>query len=273
MTVRSVLNSVRRSFEVSGAFFRLGLQQELSYPIGFVTGQLGTLVPVIIFYFVAQLVDRPEYYGFVLVGLVASKFMEVGIRGFGMEMDLAINRGWLEMYLVAPVRWRMLPISMVQWRALLGIANGLLMAVIGIVLGAQIRTDQLGAALAIVAMGLIAALAIGTLSASMKVLSKQGDPILFVYTFAVQIFSGVYFPVESLPEAIRWISWLLPHTYAIIALRGALLPSAEGAVPVITPETALLALTLFSVVMFPLAIWLFGRALEYGRKLGVLSGY
>lgn len=272
MSPKSLLRSVRRSFQVAGAFFRLGLQQELSYPLGFITGQFSALMPVIIFFFVARLVDRPDYFGFVVVGLIAAKFMDAGVRGFSTEIDVAINRGWLEMFLVAPLHWKLLPVSMVQWRAVQGIVNAGLMTAIALVLGLEFRTDQLGVALGIVALGLVAGLAIGTLSASLKVLAKQGDPLLFIYGLFVQVFSGVYFPVDSLPEAIRWVSWLIPHTYAIAALRHALLPST-GVRPGLEPELAFLALLVFCLVIFPFAMWLYGRALEYGRKLGVLSGY
>lgn len=272
MTGRSLLGSMRRSFEVAGAFFRLGLQQELSYPLGFITSQFSALLPVIIFFFVSRQVERPEYFSFVVIGLIAAKFMDAGVRGFSTEIDIAINRGWLEMFLVAPLRWRLLPVSMVQWRAVQGIVNAGLMAAIGMALGVRFRTDQLAVALTIVTLGLVAGLAIGTLSASLKVLAKQGDPVLFIYGLFVQVFSGVYFAIDSLPDSIRWISWLIPHTYAIAALRSALMPSG-GALRVMSPGTALLVLSLFCVVVFPLAMWVYGRALEYGRKLGVLSGY
>lgn len=270
--MQSAIISVRRSFQVAGAFFRLGLQQELSYPLGFVTGQFSAMMPVFIFFFISRQFDQPNYFAFVLVGLLASRFMDTGVRGFSTEIDIAINRGWLEMFLVEPVHWRMLPISMVQWRAVQGIVNALLMAAVGIFLGAQFRTDQLLTALLIVVLGLLAGLAIGTLSASLKVLAKQGDPILFIYGLLVQVFSGVFFPVEQLPVFIRWISWLIPHTYAIAALRNVLMPDQTDLTSM-SSSTALIALTGFCVVLFPLSLWLYGRALEYGRKLGVLSGY
>lgn len=271
--MKSLLGSVRRSFQVAGAFFRLGFQQELSYPLGFVTGQLSALLPVFIFYFVSQLVEQENYFAFVLIGLIASRFLDTGVRGFSTEIDLAINRGWLEMFLVEPVHWRMLPISMVQWRALQDVVNAGLIAFIGFLLGARIRTDQLWIALLIIVLGLVAGLAIGTMSASLKVLAKQGDPILFVYSLLVQIFSGVFFPLETLPSQLRWISWLIPHTYAIAALRRVTLPTGSGELASIALSTSLLALAGFSVVVFPMALWIWGRALEYGRRLGVLAGY
>ena len=35
----------------------------------------------------------------------------------------------------------------------------------------------------------------------------------------------------------------------------------------------LLVLALFCVIFMPVALWLFGRAMNYGRQMGVLSGY
>jgi ABC-2 type transport system permease protein len=270
--MRAALRSLRRSFQVAGAFFRLGLQQELSYPMGFVTSQFSAFLPVFIFFFVAKLVERPDYFTFVVIGLVAAKFVDAGVRGFSTEIDIAINRGWLEMFLVEPLHWRLLPVSMVQWRAVQGIVSSGLMVAISVLLGARFDTDGIPIALAIIALGLVAGLAIGTLSASLKVLAKQGDPILFIYGLLVQVFSGVYFPIDILPAPLRWISWLIPHTYVIVALRGALMSGGPESAAITSTE-ALLALGLFCLVVFPLALWVYGRALEYGRKLGVLSGY
>lgn len=270
--VRSGLDSVRRSFKVAGAFFRLGLQQELSYPLGFVTSQLSAVVPAIIFFFVAQSVDRPDYFTFVLVGMIGSKFLDAAMRGFSTEIDVAINRGWLEMFLVEPVHWRMLPISMVQWRTVQGTFNALLLALIGIMLGARFTWTQLPMVVLIVLFGFIAGLAIGTLSASLKVLAKSGDPILFLYGLAAQVFGGVFFPIDTLPSQLRWISWLIPHTYVVAAMRGALTPGATVDSGMPTGQ-ALLALIVFCAILFPMSMWLYGRALQYGRKLGVLGGY
>lgn len=270
--LRSLLDSIRRSLKVAGAFFRLGFQQELSYPLGFLTSQLSAVIPAFIFYFVARSVDRPDYFTFVLVGLIGARFLDAAMRGFSTEIDVAINRGWLEMFLVEPVRWRMLPISMVQWRTVQGTFNALLLGLIGMLLGARFEWSQLPMVILIVIFGFISGLAIGTLSASLKVLAKSGDPILFLYGLAAQVFGGVFFPVSTLPAPIRWISWLIPHTYVVAAMRGALTPGAAVSSG-LTLSEALLALVAFCAIVFPVSMWLYGRALEYGRKLGVLGGY
>ncbi|MGH8873979.1 MAG: ABC transporter permease [Acidimicrobiia bacterium] len=269
---------LRRLFQVAGAFFRLGFQSTISYPLTFLTNQLGAFVPAVLFFFVAKLIDRPlvshggDYYTYVIIGLVGLRILDTGIRGFTQELDLAINRGWLEMYLVEPVRWRFLPFGMAQWPIIQGVISAGIIALIGLALGAEVRWQAIPLALAILALGLAAGMAIGILSGALKVLAKTGDPIIFAYSLAAQLLSGVYFSTQVLPEPLRWLSWLLPHTYVIHGLRRVLM--AEGPrLGGMEHGTAMLLLVGFCALAYPLGLWLYGRALEFGRKLGVLSGY
>jgi ABC-2 type transport system permease protein len=124
----------------------------------------------------------------------------------------------------------------------------------------------------IVALGLAATLTIGILSASVKILAKRSDPVLALYSVAAAVLSGAFYPLEVLPPWLRAIAWLIPHTYVIQALRKILMADGE----VLSGPTALqasLALLGFCIVMYPLALWVFGRTLDYGRKIGALSGY
>ena len=107
---------------------------------------------------------------------------------------------------------------------------------------------------------------------SVKVLAKRGDPLLTFYSYAALILSGVYFPLEQLPSFLRPLSYLIVHTYVISGLRHALLedPSTlDGPGPVAAAGTLFLA----SAVLIPIAVYAFHRAMQYGRKMGLLSGY
>ncbi|MEX2269024.1 MAG: hypothetical protein WEA75_10090, partial [Acidimicrobiia bacterium] len=68
------------------------------------------------------------------------------------------------------------------------------------------------------------------------------------------------------------LSYFFPLTYVLAATRKVLMPGGD----LVTGPSALEAVILllvFLVVVYPIALWLFGRALDYGRKLGVLGGY
>ena len=267
-----------RLWAAVSAFMQLGWKQAVSYPLAFAMNQLSTLLPVVIFFFVSRLIADPgrgfgsDYFSSVMVGLIGLKLLDTGLRGFGMQVDIAINRGWLEMFLVEPVRWRFLPIAISQWPIAQGMFSVAVMLGLTILLGADFTASGIPASLLIAVLGTVAGLAIGTFSAAVKVLAKSGDPVLYLYTLAAQLFSGVYFSVDSLPSFLQPLSFLLPHTYVIQGLRRVLLP--DGAeLPGLSSGTIIWTLAIFAVVGYPLAIWTWGRALEYGRKLGVLSGY
>ncbi|MGH8925906.1 MAG: ABC transporter permease, partial [Acidimicrobiia bacterium] len=274
MTTR--VGMLRKTAGISQAFLKLGFQQAVSYPLAFVLGQAAAIVPVFIFFFVSQLTGGTQarvggdYFTFVVTGLVSLKLVDAGLRGLGAELDRAINRGWLEMFLVEPIRWRMLPFGLVQWPLMQGLVGAAITLVIALALGARFRPEGIPVALLVTVLGIGAGLAIGLISGAFKVLAKSGDPVLFLYTLATQVFAGGFFPVDLLPAYLRPISYLLPHTYVLAALRRVLMENgSELSGP--SASQAVLMLVAFCAILLPLSLWLYGRALEYGRKLGVLS--
>lgn len=261
-----------------GAFVKLGYLDTSAYPLAFIMRELGALAPVAVFFFVAEFVtgDGPavggDYYTFVVIGLAGIRLLAAGLQSFNFRLQQAINQGQLEMYLLAPVRWGFLPFGMVQWELVLTGITTSVMLVGSLALGARYNVEGILIAILIAILGLAASFAIGLLDASIKVLAKRADPILALYALAASILSGTFYPVEILPGWLQAMAWLIPHTYVLQALRRALMPGGDtlGGPSAIT---AILALIAFSVVLYPLALWLFNRSLDYGRKLGLLSGY
>lgn len=275
---RGVRARLRRTLGVMGAFFRLGWLTAIAYPLNFAMSYITVLMPAIIYFFVAKLVDNQgarvgdDYYTFVIVGLVGVQVLDAGLRTLGTEVQLAINRGWFEMILVEPIRWRLIPFGLVQWpiiRILVGVS---VLVTASVFLGAEYNVKGIPAALLVIVLGISAGLTIGILSTGLKVLAKAGDPLLSLYMLAAQVLAGTFFPIEILPGWLRPISWLLPHTHVISSLRRALMPAGD-AMPGLELGPTILILVAFNVVFMPIAVFLFGRGLEYGRKLGVLSGY
>lgn len=268
---------IRRVIQINRAFFRMGWLMLVSYPLAFLITQLGALTPVVIYFFVARLVDDGptvggDYYTFVIIGIVALQLLDGTLRAFGQVLDTEMQAGRLEALLVEPIRWRVLPFGIVQFYLLWRGAIASVMVVIALAFGAKFQLAGLPAALLILALGLAATLAVGILGASVKVLSKRSDPLLVFYALGAQVFSGVYFPIESLPAWIRPLSYAIPETYVITALRKLLMPGGDTLPGVGTGE-AILALVAFCVVLYPISLWLYGRSLEYARKLGLLAGY
>lgn len=276
--MRSLLAKIRRAGQVTGAFWRIDFIKATNYPLALVMKGLSAFIPIFTFVFVARLVADNgadvafDYYTFVVIGVVTMNILAATLNSFGNDMLELVTQGQLEMFLVEPVRWNLLPFAMTPWAAFQASATSVVMVLLSVPLGASYRLEAVPLALLIVVLGLASTLAIGILGASIKILSKRADPVLALYTIAASILSGVFFPVEFLPGWLRALAWVIPHTYVIQALRRVLMPRGE-VLPGPTAWEAVLALAIFSVIFYPIALWVFGRILNYGRKIGALSGY
>jgi ABC-2 type transport system permease protein len=275
---RTLLPAAHRMVEVSVAFIKIGYLTTMSYPLSFVVDQLATLTPIFTYYFVARVVGTPSvavghnYYTFVIIGLISTRMLAGGLRGLGDELEFAVREGRFEALLVQPVPWRSLPFGLVQWGFIWRALNTVVVVLIALALGSRFRVGGVPAAILIIVLGTFATMAIGNLAAGVKLLAKRTDPIITFYQVAVFIFAGVAYPVTLLPHPMRIISYLIPETYVIAALRRLLLPGGAHLAGPSAPAV-ILGLVLFNLVVFPLSLWLFGRTLEYGRRTGLMSGY
>ncbi len=270
--------AVIRGLMIGRAFLYLGWSTAIKYPLGFISQQIGTLGPVVVYFFVAGFVesDTPEvggdYFTFVMVGLVALQTLNAGLRALTNQIDLAVSRGFFETILAQPIRWNSLPYAMAAWPVFNAAVAAAVVSITALILGATIDTGGLATAIGVGGLGMLAGLAIGALAAGVKVLAKRGDPVLAFYSLGALVFSGVYFPIDQIPAAVRWLSYLFVHTYVVAGMRHALLPLKDGLTGPSGGE-AIAVLVLFVVLLTPLSIWVFGRAMRFGRKMGLLAGY
>jgi ABC-2 type transport system permease protein len=110
---------------------------------------------------------------------------------------------------------------------------------------------------------------IGLMSAGIIIMTKVGDPISWAFTSLTSLFSGVLFPVEYLPPALQPISAVLPTTYALHALRMALVANADFAA--IAPQLGLLFL--MTLITVPLGFAVLRLGYNRARISGSLAHY
>jgi ABC-2 type transport system permease protein len=110
---------------------------------------------------------------------------------------------------------------------------------------------------------------IGILSASFIMVFKRGDPINMLLMGTSELFGGVLFPIEVFPSWMQSISHILPITYSVNGMRHALLQGYS--LGELAPE--LLSLVLFSIVLLPLSLFVFERAVLKVKAEGGLVQY
>jgi ABC-2 type transport system permease protein len=140
---------------------------------------------------------------------------------------------------------------------------------IGVLVGADFSQANWGSALVVLLISLTSLVSYGIISAAFTIVFKRTDPMSWFVNSIAYVFSGVFFPIELFPPWLRIISYLLPFTYALRALRGALMEGASLA----ELATDIAILLGFAVVFLPLSFWALRFAIRRMKETGELVHY
>jgi ABC-2 type transport system permease protein len=259
-----------RVVDTFAAYLRIDIVEDSMFPMSTALRYLAVVFPVFLYLFQADFLNARDKYTSTLIGISVAAALQDALTGFTVRLQGAQERGVLETYLVEPVSWRLIPIAMNVWRSLTGmVIAGLMLGVGCLVGGARIDVAGLPLFVLVLLLGIAACNAVGVLAASFLVLFKRGEPVISLYGVAASFLGGALFTINVLPPWLRWMSYLVPHAYVISAERELLDPGPTGGG--ISVGTALVSLVLFCAVAFTVGLWLFNRALQYARRIGVLS--
>lgn len=251
---------------------------ERTYQLRLVLRLVDVAVIAAAIYFVSLMVEDPvslaqyggNYFDFALVGLAVTSFAGVGLSSFGESLAREQNTGTIDLLLASPAPIPQLMVGMFAlpfFLAFLQVA-GLLGLGIG-VFGSGIPLGGLLMSVPILLLTTATFAAVGVGIGGMMLLVKRGDPISGPFYQASMLLSGVIVPVDLLPDAIRVISWMLPATWGIRAVRELLLSDAGWRD--VAPETVVLLA--FTVVLLPGAILTYRWCLRAAIRTGVLGSY
>jgi ABC-type polysaccharide/polyol phosphate export permease len=83
------------------------------------------------------------------------------------------------------------------------------------------------AALVVLILSIIAFASIGVMAAGIIMIIKRGEPLTGLFSAFANLVGGIYYPVAILPEGLQFVARLIPVTYAVRAMRLALLAGAS----------------------------------------------
>ncbi|MCB8965493.1 MAG: ABC transporter permease [Chloroflexota bacterium] len=262
------------------AFLVRDFYTEISYRLGFLVSLSGIFFRAFIFYFLAQLVNdsaaplltdyNGDYFAFILIGIAFGSYFGTGLTGFTTALRQAQTTGTLESLMMTPTPVPMIIVGSAAWSYTYTTFRVLVYLLIGVFfLGLNLSQANYWAALVVLLLSIIAFASIGIMAASLIMVIKRGDPIAALFGNLANLVGGVYYPIEILPNWLQWLAKLLPITYALRAMRLALLNGAGWAV--LAPD--LVALTIFCLILFPVSLIVFHFAVERARADGSLAQY
>jgi len=100
-------------------------------------------------------------------------------------------------------------------------------------------------------------------------LVKKGDPVAWIFGGLSSLLAGVYYPITVLPGWLQHVSDVLPLTYALDAMRLAMLKGYS----LYELRFDILILLAFSLVLTPLAFLIFRLTLRRAKMEGSLIQY
>jgi ABC-2 type transport system permease protein len=265
---------------VAAAFLKRDLSLTLSYRLSFVLQIFGIFFSVASFYFLsrlfgASLVPQLEQYGgdyfsFVLIGIAFSGYLGLSLSTFSASIREGQTMGTLEIMLLSPTRLSSILFSSSLWSYLFTTLSVVVYLVIGsIIFGFDVSHANFITALVILILSITSFSGIGILSAAIVLVVKKGDPVAWVFGSLSSLLAGVYYPISVLPDWLTPLSRVIPMTYALDAMRLAMLKGSS----LFEVRFDILVLFGFSLVLTPLAFLVFRNALKRAKMEGSLIQY
>jgi ABC-2 type transport system permease protein len=272
--------SLRRGLRKMWAFVVRDFKLQVSYRLAFLLQCFGILFSVASFYFVALLFGEAaaphlqafggDYFAFVLVGIAFMRYQGVAMSTFAATIRRGQMMGTLEAMLVTPTRLSTVLLSSSLWSFAFTSLQVLIYLLLGAFLfGADLGHANLLAAMVIQALTILAFSGIGILSASFTMVFKRGDPINFLFGSVSTLLAGVLYPITVLPDWLQPVSYLLPLTYSLQAMRRAIL-TGESLSAV---ASDVVALVLFTAILLPMSFVAFRYAVKRAKIEGSLTQY
>jgi len=246
-----------------------------SYRLAFAFDLFFTILNLLVAYFVsrtfaglttASLGGAPSYFDFAAVGLTLSAVVAATSTALAARVREEQLTGTLEALVAQPITPTELafgfagfPISFATVRT----AGYLLIA--GTLLGLDLSRANWPGFVLVLLLTATGFVGIGILAGALVLIVKRADALTGAILFTMSLVSGAAFPVSVLPGWLETVGRLSPMRPAFDGVRAALFGQDW--------HGDALFLAIFSAVGIPIAVFLFGKALAYGRRAGSLGQY
>jgi ABC-2 type transport system permease protein len=144
----------------------------------------------------------------------------------------------------------------------------LLFGVVALFFDLNLSHANFVAALVVLLVASIPFIGIGMMTAVLPLISpEKGTQLGFIAQGLLLVVSGVYYPVDVLPEWMQWLATISPATYALDGMRDAIV-EGQG---LGSMGDEIWPLIVIGIVSIPLGLEVFRRGERYAKKHGKLK--
>lgn len=164
-----------------------------------------------------EFIDNPVT--FMLAGIIITTVFDSALRMSSSTID-DMTSGFMKEVIVAPVSRLTIAMGQLFAAATVSAIQGLMLFAAGFFIGLRVTTllTIVYAVSVMLFVGLIFA-GFGLFVASISRNIQTFQAISMVVTMPMTFISGAYIPISMLPEALQWVSYFNPMTYAVALFR------------------------------------------------------
>src|SRR5512139_620668 len=216
----------------------------------------------------SQNVDARYLVLYLMIGTLVWRYLSMIFYWITDVIGMERWEGTIEYTLMAPIRRITHMAGQTLWAVIYSmISTGIILAVTVAIFQIDLSHANLLGGLVMLLSGSLSFIGVGVMGSVLPLLfPERGSQMTHVIIAVLLLVSGVYYPVNVLPEFLQKMAVFSPATYVLDGTRKALLegtPTRE-LWPYIWPTL------LMGVVAIPLGLWVFGQAERYAKRTGKL---
>ncbi len=192
--------------------------------------------------------ENLESRNFYVPGVIALLVMLITLMLTSMAVVREKEIGTIEQILVSPITPLEFTLGKTLPFALVGYADVLLVAAIGVFWFDVPIRGSIPLLLAATTLYLMTTLGVGLLISTVSATQQQAMMAVFLYYFPCVLLSGFMFPIANMPKAVQYLTYANPLRYFLVVVRGIFLKGAG--VETLWPQLA----SLFAIGLFTLFI-------------------
>lgn len=199
---------------------------------------------------------QPNYFQFVAPGIMAMVMMMSLMTGLPHAISYEREVGTLDGMLVAPVHRISVIGGKVIAQTIRGLIQGLIILTLAVILFGVVINGSVALVIGLMLLSVFSFVGLGILITSSMSTEETANMVMMSLMFPMMFLSGVFFPLQQMPQFMQIIARFLPLTYAVTALRRVVVLGAG--VPSIA--TDIVILFGFGIVLLSVALVMFERA-------------
>ena len=199
---------------------------------------------------------QPNYFQFVAPGIMAMVMMMSLMTGLPHAISYEREVGTLDGMLVAPVHRISVIGGKVIAQTTRGMIQGVIILALAVILFGVVINGSVALVIGLMLLSVFSFVGLGILITSFTNTEETANMIMMSFMFPMMFLSGVFFPLQQMPQFMQIIARFLPLTYAVTALRRVVVLGAG--VPSIATEIVILFA--FGIILLSVALVMFERA-------------